>query len=225
MDLFDSITDSKEFYKFNQMLNPGWAKDAKQKSMTIWIENKDQRGSILTFFECLNPPSTDLKTQVRIYLEDDLQETEIGDAKYTDPVVNHIYITIPLSFDDRKIVSESKKVIKEWIEGIDFKDTISTNFFKWWMENYIFKQEKYSNFLKSFESAFVEWMRAVTPKEAGEAYLKIINNSKDPSIKRRVTELETKDIIDHIKQGIIEFDIKIEKVVKGRDFLKRFDVS
>lgn len=224
MDLFDSVTESKPFYKFNQIMNPGWAKDANQGKITVWIKNRDLREGILDFMECFNIPSFD-SVWIKIELSNDGQETKIGQGETEDEnkKAKFIYAHIPSSFDDRKIVSESKKAIEYWINNIDFKDELASNFFKWWMQNYIFVQEKYSNFLKSFESAFVEWLRTISPDEAGEAYLRIINNSKDTSIKRRRTDLGTKEIIDHINQGIKEFNIPIGDVKKGSSLLRRFE--
>jgi hypothetical protein len=224
MDLFDSITDSKTFYKFKQIVNPGLTKDAKERKITIWIANKDQQGGIIDFLECFNPPSKNMKASIWITLDDDVKETEIELADYQTPDSIFIYAKIPSSFDDRKIVAESKKVIQYWIEKIDFGEETANSFFKWWMENYIMVQEKYSNFLKSFESAVVEWMRTVSPEVAEKAYLMIVNNSKDTKIRRRRTSLGTKEIIDHIDQGIKEFNIPISDVKKGIGLLGNFGI-
>lgn len=224
MDLFDSITDSKCFYKFGQMVNPGLTKDAKERKINIWIANKDQHGGIIDFLECFNPPSTNMKTSIWINLDDNINETVIGLTDYQNPDSRFIYAKIPSSFDDRKIVSESKKVIQYWIEKIDFGEETANSFFKWWMENYIMVQEKYSNFLKSFESAVVEWMRTVPPEVAEKAYLIIVNNSKDEKIRRRKTNLGTKEIIDHIDQGIKEFNIPINDLRKGIGLLGNFGI-
>jgi hypothetical protein len=178
MDLFDSIVDSKFFYKFNQIMNPGLSKDARQGKITIWISNKDLVGGIFDFIECFNIQKFE-QVWIKIQLVEDGLETIVGkgETESDNGKSDFIYVHIPYSFDDRKIVSESKKAIEYWIDNTDFKDDLANKFFKWWMQNYIFVQEKHSNFLKSFESAFVEWLRTISPGEAGDAYLKIINNS------------------------------------------------
>jgi hypothetical protein len=227
MDLFDSITESKPFYKLNQIINFGMAKDAKEKKINIWLPNSYSQ-DILKFLECLNPKSVgDLSPMIFIKLIAkefyELKDTEIYKER-SESGRCMIYLLIQESLVDSQIVQESQKVIKYWIENVDLEDELSTNFFKWWMENYIFKQDKYSNFLKSFESAFVEWMRTVPPKEAGEAYLRIINNSKKETIRRRNTDIGTKEIIDHINQGIVQFNIKIEDLKASTDLLRDFDI-
>lgn len=224
MDVLDSITDSKYFFKFDQIINPGLAKDANQGKITIWIKDKDLVAGVLEFFECFNVPSF-APLWIKIELVQDQKETILGQGKTEDEnnkKAKFIYAHIPSSYDDQKIVSEAKKVIEYWINDLDFGDEIANNFFKWWMKNFIFVQEKYSNFLKSFESAFVEWIRTISPEEASQAYLNIINNSKDTSIKRTRTTIGTKEIIDHINQGIKEFNIPIGEVQKGSNLLRRF---
>jgi hypothetical protein len=206
-------------------MNSGYSKDANQRKINIQIRNKDLVGGIRDFIECFNIQTFE-PVFIKIELVEDTLETIVGEGETTDhddKKAKFIYAHIPYSFDNKKIVSESKKAIEYWINSIDFKDDLANKFFKWWMQNYIFVQEKYSNFLKSFESAFVEWLRTISPEEAGDAYLKIINNSTDTSIKRRRTDLGTKEIIDHINQGIKEFNIPIEDVKKGSNLLRRFD--
>jgi hypothetical protein len=91
MDLFGSITDSKYFYKFNEIMNPGLTKDAKERKITIWIANRDQQGYIIDFLECFNPPSKNMKATIWISLDDNVKETELGVSDYQDPDYFFVY--------------------------------------------------------------------------------------------------------------------------------------
>ena len=67
-------------------------------------------------------------------------------------------------------------------------------------------------------------MRTVPPEVAEKAYLIIVNNSKDEKIRRRKTNIGTKEIIDHIDQGIKEFNIPINDLKKGIGLLRNFGI-
>ena len=221
IDLFDTILESKYFYKFLKIINPEIIKYEGQKSIDILISNNYPLEGIFDFIELFNIQKIK-QLLIRIELVFYESKTIFGKGEIGDGKIDFIYVHIPHSFNNEKIVLESKKAIEYWIDNTDFKDDLANKFFKWWMQNYIFVQERNSNFLKSFDSAFVEWLRTISPEEAGDAYLKIINNSTDTRIKKR-SSLGTKKIIDHINQGIEVFDIPIDKLKKGSNLLRRYD--
>lgn len=223
MNVLESIKEGKEFYKLSSIINYGLAIDAYDGCITIWMDPRDARVDIRKFTESLNFKFP--RTYIRIILDDNIEETKIEygtDLPNEDG--NSIKMLIPSSFDDRKIVQESKKCLRAWYEKCYPGSEPVGKFFSWWMENYLYKQEKYSNFLKSFESAVVEWMRTCEIGDAGKIYMDLLINSDDPSIKRISTEIGNREIVDHINMGIKEFNIPIGDLVRGASVIKRFGI-
>lgn len=221
MAKFNLISDTGYFYKFDKYFNYGMSKDSKAGYMVIQIGKNDIRYEIINFIECLNPSKVEYISRMEISTGIEKEETSIKIA----PGLSKNVLKAEFSFniEDKNLNLFVKDIIGTWVDNTDFGETYKNNFFRWWMKASILQPGKWESFPNEFQSALVEWMKVCPIEEAKQAYVDLINNSKDKSIKRRNTEIGTKEIIDHVNWGIKEFNIDLSDVQKGSGLLSRFE--
>ena len=86
--------------------------------------------------------------------------------------------------------------------------------------------QTFSEYLVNYDF-FIETMekygfKIISLEDAKKMYLDLIKNSEDSTIKRSYTKLGTEEIIDHVNQGIKEFNIDLGDLRSGSNMLRRF---
>lgn len=219
MDLFDAITNSKSYKRLsNKFFNFGTYKIVSEPTPLLKIDFhwKDILKECKKFMECLNfIKQFPLFSRISIYLTREVTEFKISVDDRPESLV--VILNSPYNCNMTNIVKASIQVLKEWISNIG-DDGAASEFFRWWVMEYL-KNE----FPSTFESAFVEWMKIADKEKAKQLYLEILENANNKEIKRLVTDLGTTEIIDHINQGIKEFNIDLGNLQKGHKLITRFE--
>ena len=222
MNKFDEIADTGYFAKFNRYFNHGMTKNPRSGYILIDIDKKHLRYEIINFIECLAPSKFEYIK--RIEISTDSQKKDISIEIITDDSKRVLKAGFPFDIKDNDLIEFTKNVLETWLDNIDLGEAYKNNFFRWWMKKSILGSPKYYElFPGEFQSALVEWMKVCPSEEANQAYVDLIYNSKDKNIKRRNTEIGTKEIIDSVNQGIKEFNIDLSATQKGSGLLSRFD--
>lgn len=222
MEIFDIISGSLPFIKLkSKIFDFGMMKDAGAGNMSIAIRNQDTQRLFNEFIECLNPKEWNMVNRITIKISDELI---IGDA---EQVLPGIYIEmeckIPLYHSGHDVNKAAHSIIKKWISESEFgKDSYQTKFFRWWMNEFLFSGNTYTHTPDSFEEALVQWLKIADREDGKKLYLDLIKNSRNSTIKRSVTELGTEEIINHVNQGIKEFNIDLDDISKGINMMRRF---
>jgi hypothetical protein len=225
MFLLGKISSNKPFFKLQKLIDYESYQDGQERKYGIKFSVNYFLPDLRLFMESFKIGRVFLSTFIKIMLKDSVSETEIVDqVEYNKDgyQFRRLDVEIPDSFDDSKIVEESEKCIQSWINGIEFGEEFLNDFFRWWMNNFLFVEDKWDNFLKYFPSALVEWMRQAPTHLVEQAYVTLVDTSKDTSFSRFDTELGNEEVISHVKQGIKEFGIEIGEVERGTDLLSKF---
>jgi hypothetical protein len=216
--IFDTIDDSSTFYKLHKLFDYEKYKDAGKKEFKLSTNYKNSSSEIRSFINCLSPTRWDSRNEMVITLDPQISEPLFSDEKSEDNLTTRgrvIRLSIPMTYSKKQILEECFKLVDRWIDGSNWGEKYKTDFFKYWMKAFLFTGGKYDNFQKSFESSFVEWLRVAAKDDASQAYLDLLNNSKND-------KLGIKDIVDHVNQGIKEFGIDLNGIEKGYRLLSRF---
>lgn len=220
MKKFDLISDSLPFIKLRKIFDFGMMKDAGGGNMTIAIRNQDIQRWFGEFIECLNPSERNLVNRILIKITDELI---IGDAEQVLPGILKMECKIPLYHSGHDVNKAANSIIKKWISESEFvKDSYQTRFFRWWMNEFLFSGNTYTHTPDSFEEALVQWLKIADKEDGKKLYVDLIKNSRNSAIKRSVTELGTEEIINHVNQGIKEFNIDLDDISKGTNMMRRF---
>lgn len=221
MEIFDLISGSLPFIKLRgKIFDFGMMKDAAAGNMTIAIRNQDIQRWFGEFIECLEPKEWNMVNRIEIKISDELI---IGDAEQDSPGILKMRCEIPLYHSGYDVDKAAYSIIRSWIAQSSFdNDSYQTRFFRWWMSEFLFKGNTYTHIPDSFEEALVQWLKIADKEDAKKMYLDLIKNSEDSTIKRSYTKLGTEEIIDHVNQGIKEFNIDLGDLRSGSNMLRRF---
>jgi hypothetical protein len=221
MEIFDLISGSLPFIKLRgKIFDFGMMKDAGAGNMTIAIRNQDIQRWFGEFIECLEPKEWNLVNRILIKITDKLV---IGDAEQDSPGILKMECKIPLYHSGHDVNKAAHSIIRSWISQTSFgKDSYQTRFFRWWMNEFLFSGNIYTHTPDSFEEALVQWLKIADKEDGKKLYLDLIKNSRNSEIKRSVTELGTEEIINHVNQGIKEFNIDLDDISKGTNMMRRF---
>lgn len=224
MEIFDLISGSLPFGKLKyKIFDFGMMKDAGAGDMNIAIRNQDIQRWFGEFIECLNPSERNIVNRILIKITDELI---IGDAEQVSLGIFGILkmeCEIPINYKDGDVTKAAHSIIRSWIAQSSFgQDSYQTRFFRWWMSEFLFSGNTYTHTPDSFEEALVQWLKIADREDGKKLYLDLIKNSRNSTIKRSVTELGTEEIINHVNQGIKEFNIDLDDISKGTNMMRRF---
>lgn len=221
MEIFDLISGYLPFIKLrSKIFDFGMMKDAAGGNMAIAIRNQDIQRWFGEFIECLDPNEWNMVNRIIIKISDPLT---IGNAEQVSPGILEMECMIPINYTDQEVIKAAHDIVRSWISQTSFgKDSYQTRFFRWWMSEFLFKGNAYTHTPDSFEDAIIEWMKIADIDDSKKLYLDLIKNSKDSTIKRSYTELDTKEIIDYVKKGIKEFNIPLGDLQSGTNMMRRF---
>jgi hypothetical protein len=221
MEIFDLISGSLPFIKLrSKIFDFGMMKDAGAGNMTIAIRNQDIQRQFREFIECLEPKEWNLVNRILIKITDKLV---IGDAEQDSPGIIKMECELPLYNNGSDVDKAARAIMRSWIAQSSFgQDSYQTRFFRWWMNEFLFSGNIYTHTPDSFEEALVQWLKIADKEDGKKLYLDLIKNSRNSEIKRSVTELGTEEIINHVNQGIKEFNIDLDDISKGTNMMRRF---
>lgn len=221
MEIFDLISGSLPFGKLKyKFFDFGMMKDAGAGDMTIAIRKQDMQRWFNEFIECLNPKEINIVNRIYIKISNELM---IGNAEQDSPNIIRMECEVPLYKIGSDVVNVAYSIVNKWISESEFgKDSYQTKFFKWWMNKFLFSGNMYTDSPDSFEEALVQWLKIADREDGKKLYLDLIKNSRNSQIKRQSTELGTEEIINHVNQGIKEFNIDLDNISKGTNMMRRF---
>jgi len=223
MALLQKIKNNKPFFKLERLISYEAYQLGDDGVLDIRFEKRDLKYSILVFLESFDIVDEFMSVYLKVKLNDSIDQSQIIDRTIVeDKTFRELEIDIPSSLEDSEIVLEAESILRTWIEGINYSQDSLNNFFKWWMTNFLFVEDMYGNFLKSFESAFVEWMRQAPIHLVEQAYSLLLFHSKNDKIIRKNTSPSNEDVVSHVNQGIEEFGINIPELKKVTDLLSKF---
>lgn len=220
MSVFDSITNSDYFYKFqNNFADLGiWKMTGNDapKRMQLSLTKKYFSSNVQKFISLLGVSEYSFPDQMEVLFDPAINGLLKGPDKKT--VASNFLIfsfLIKPTKNEEEIKEISKLLIKDITISIDFGNPYKNNFFNFWVEKSVFEGSKWDHFPQTFESAFVEWLRVAPKEERAKAYFELVKN---------LTKWD-KEIIDHVNWGIKEFNLDIpdkEDTDAGIGIIKRF---
>ncbi len=231
MDLFNSVTNSNTFKRFNKFSGSNigiskFASDQENSELKIDLGSPISYPNILRFLIFLEPPTEkkpiDFK---RVSIKPTEGSYDIREENWTYEKVITIRIPVSYTSDKKKIDDIIKNFIMLSLKGLIMEGTYQYRFLNWWIENIVFKGNEWESSSLIFENAFVEWMKNADLEDAKQAYVDFFGDSKN---KRELLE-KSKYYIDYdtrvkkVKEAIKEAGIKLDGTDRGSSLLSRFD--
>jgi hypothetical protein len=220
MSVFDSITGSSEYYKFQsnfadlgiwKMTSP-----AETQKMRLTFEKKYFGNNFTRFLDLLGIKDPILPDKIDIEIDGNLDQLIKGpERKILDGGLLFLKFTIKPTKDPKEVKEICKYLIENIADSIDLKVKYKNDILRNWIRKYVLEGSKYEGFPKDFENALVEWMKTAPMDERANAYYEVLSN-KDKRYSMAIPAIDSL-----IKEFGIEIPNKGD-IDLGSNIIKRF---